>query len=221
MDLQSKQRELDALQSRVAELEREVNQMATPKVQTPPQYYVAYELMGGMVLGLLGAAASLLFNIIGATMVGKHPLELIRVYLTFPMGEKALQLDADFALAAGACLYLFTGMIGGIPIHMILSRWFGPSTRGLRFVAATVLGIGVWLVNYYGLIAWLQPALIGGNWIIERIPIYVAVATHLVFAWTILAAHRFGQFLPEDASQPGSSTPTGAAHHTDDMKGSA
>ena len=197
MDLQSKQQELQALQSRVAELEREVEELSDHAVRTPPQYYFAYELMGGMVLGLLGAAASLLFNIIGATMVGKHPLELIKVYLTFPMGEKALTLEADFALAAGACLYLLTGMIGGIPIHMILSRWFGQSTRMVRFVAATGLGIGVWLVNYYGLIAWLQPALIDGNWILKKIPIYVAIGTHLVFAWTILLAHRLGQFLPD------------------------
>lgn len=196
MDSESKRKELEALRLRVAELERDVEGQDAHRVWTPPQYYVAYELMGGMVLGLLGAAASLLFNIIGATMVGKHPLELIRVYLTFPMGEKALTLEGDFALAAGACLYLLTGMIGGVPIHMILSRWFGQSTGMVRFMAATVLGIGVWLVNYYGLIRWIQPSLIGGNWILERIPIYVAVATHLVFAWTMLAAHRFGQFLP-------------------------
>ena len=36
---------------------------------------------------------SLLFNVIGAPLAGKSPLELIRVYLTFPLGEKALELD--------------------------------------------------------------------------------------------------------------------------------
>ena len=47
---------------------------------------------GGFLLGLLGAMASLLFNVIGSLVAGKNPLELIRIYLTFPLGEKALRL---------------------------------------------------------------------------------------------------------------------------------
>ncbi len=194
MDRTSKLQELDSLRARLEELERELR--GTPGTWTPPPYYAAYELMAGMVLGLLGAASSLLFNIVGATMVGKHPLELIRVYLTFPLGEQALALENGFALAAGVCLYLGTGMFGGIPIHMILGRFFGRSTFPLRFAAATVLGLGVWIVNFYVLLAWIQPWLIGGNWILERVPLPVAVATHLVFAWTMLLIARWGNFSP-------------------------
>lgn len=40
------------------------------------------------------------------------------------MGGMTLTLESDFALAAGVCLYLLTGMIGGIPILQILSRYF-------------------------------------------------------------------------------------------------
>lgn len=196
-DQQAKIDEIKALQARLEQLEREVHS-GPAKVWTPPKYYAAYELMGGMVLGLIGAAASLLFNIIGASMFGKHPLEIIRVYLTFPMGEQALTLESDFALAAGVCLYLITGMIGGVPIHMILGRFFKESTGAVRFAAATALGVGVWLVNFYGFLYWAQPMLIGGRWIVDRMPVLVAVSTHLVFAWTLLGVSRLGQFVPSE-----------------------
>lgn len=196
MDTEAKQQELAALQLRVAQLEREVHQISASEVWTPPRFYTAYELLGGMVLGLIGAGASLLFNVIGSLMTGRHALEIIRVYLTFPMGEAALKLESDFALAAGVCLYLMTGMVGGIPIHMILGRFFKNASGMVRFLAASVLGVGVWLVNFYGVLYWLQPMLIGGRWIVDNIPVYVAVSTHLVFAWTMLAVHRLGQFVP-------------------------
>ncbi len=194
---EAKREQIEVLRSRLDQLEREVEAISARQVWTPPQYYAAYELMAGMVLGLFGAAASLMFNIIGSTMVGKHPLELIRIYLTFPLGESALQIENGFALAAGMCLYLGTGMFGGIPIHMILGRYFRESNWKVRFVVATVLGLGVWLVNFYGLLSWLQPWLIGGNWIVALIPIPVAIATHLVFAWTMLALSRWGEFAPQ------------------------
>ena len=62
---------------------------------------------------------------IGAPIAGKNPLELIRVYLTFPLGESALRLTEQpgghyvlgdgMILAFGCCLYLFTGMLLGVP----------------------------------------------------------------------------------------------------------
>ncbi len=193
--------EIQELKQRLMHLENEVHSAGPEKHWTPPKFYFAYELMGGMTLGLIGAGASLLFNIIGSSMTGKHPLEIIRVYLTFPMGEKALSVESDFALAAGVCLYMLTGMIGGIPIHMILSRYFAKASFGIRFIAATVLGLGVWIVNFYVILSWLQPQLIGGNWIVEEIPRWVAAATHVIFAWTMLVMGKLGQFVPSD-SQP-------------------
>jgi hypothetical protein len=195
-DRQDKLDEIRQLQARIDELERDVRQISAGEVWTPPQYYAAYEIMGGMVLGLIGAGASLLFNVVGASALGKHPLELIRVYLTFPLGASALTLENGFALSAGICLYLMTGMVGGIPIHLILGRWFGKASGFTRFAVATVLGLGVWLVNFYGLLSWLQPLLIGGHWIVERIPWWVAASTHLVFAWTMLAVNKWGVFVP-------------------------
>ncbi len=197
MTSESKQAELQQLRERMASLEAEIasTQPDAPSWR-PHTYYTTYHILAGMVLGLIAAASSLLFNVIGAAMVGKHPLQLIKIYLTFPLGEKALELESGFALAAGCCLYLGTGMFGGIPFHMILSRYFAQASTGVRFVVTTILAIGVWLVNYYGLIAWLQPSLIGGNWIIEQIPPLIAVLTHLVFGWTILLVDQWGSFVP-------------------------
>jgi hypothetical protein len=47
-------------------------------------YYLTYYATSGFFLGIVGALASLMFNIIGATLAGKDPLQLIRVYLTRP-----------------------------------------------------------------------------------------------------------------------------------------
>ena len=204
-----RQAELARLKAQVSALEHEMSGSATPVADwTPKGYYTTYHILAGMVLGLAAAAASLVFNVVGAAMVGRHPLELIRVYLTFPMGAKALTLQADqdggFLLAAGCCLYLVTGMFGGIPFHLILSRFFGNAPFGKRFVVTTILAIGVWLVNFYGLIAWIQPLLIGGKWILEQIPVYVAIATHVVFGWTMLAMDSWGRFVPHRTAMEGS-----------------
>jgi hypothetical protein len=194
-EIDAKQAELQELKNRVAVLEREVLADLPRQSWQPAGYYTTYHVLAGMVLGLMAAAASLLFNIVGAAMVGKHPLELVRVYLTFPMGESALEVNSGFALAAGCCLYLATGMIGGIPFHLILSRYFPKASFGKRFAVATLLGLGVWLVNFYGILYWAQPMLIGGRWIVDEIPILVAIATHLVFGWTMLLVDHWGKFV--------------------------
>ncbi|MCB9853140.1 MAG: hypothetical protein H6819_08590 [Phycisphaerales bacterium] len=191
---------------RIASIEAEIGQAEADASWAPQGYYTAYYVVAGMVLGTVAAAASLLFNVIGAVMLGEPALKLISVYLTFPLGEKALHMDAaqsGFILAGGCGLYLLTGMFGGIPFHLILSRYFANDGFVKRFVVASIMGIGVWLINFYGIIRWAQPLLIGGNWIIEEIPKYVAVATHLVFAWTMLLLSHWGRFVPPTAGAKG------------------
>lgn len=204
MDHDQKIAELRHLRAKVASLEVELAEESAQQLGWPPEnYYTVYHILAGMVLGLIGAASSLIFNIVGSAMVGNHPLQLIRIYLTFPLGEKALEQDSGFALAAGCCLYLATGMIGGIPFHLVLSRYFAKSATSTRFAVTTVLSLGVWVFNYYGVLAWLQPALIGGNWIVEQIPILIAILTHLVFGWTLLLVDQWGQFVPPNAPMKG------------------
>src|SRR5262245_42396627 len=92
MEQSSKQREFEELKVKVQELEEELAELGTERWERGRGSYPAYEATAGSLLGMIGAATALLVNVIGAPIAGKHPLELIRVYLTFPLGEKALAL---------------------------------------------------------------------------------------------------------------------------------
>lgn len=207
-EINEKLTELERLRAQMAQIEGELA-AAGPSAQWVPQgFYTTYHILAGMTIGLIAAMVSLTANVIGSVMFDKYPLELIKIYLTFPMGEDALALGTTgdtkytgFILAAGCGLYLVTGMFGGIPFHMILTRFFDQSSFVVRFVVATILGLGVWVVNFYGILMWLQPTLIGGNWILDMVPWYVAVFTHLVFGWSMLAFSQWGRFQPPDYSQ--------------------
>jgi hypothetical protein len=55
-----------------------------------------------------------------------------------------------------------------------------------------MLALAVWAVNFYGLLAWLQPLVLGGHWIVELIPWWVGALTHLVFGWTMALLYPLG-----------------------------
>ncbi|MFN0054755.1 MAG: hypothetical protein ACKV0T_21495 [Planctomycetales bacterium] len=206
MDQSAKHREFEALKARVEQLEEELAE-AAPRWQ-PGSPYPVYDAASGFVLGSIGAAAALLVNVIGAPIVGKHPLELIRVYLTFPLGEKALALadplkgaqtvSDGMVLAFGCCLYLATGMLLGIPFHMLLSRLGNPAPLKTRLLVATGLALAVWVINFYLILAWLQPLLFGGRWIVDStyLPWWVGAGTHLIFGWTMAFVQPWGRVAP-------------------------
>lgn len=195
---QEKLRELTELRQRVAQLEREVE--APPGHWQATEFYATYHATTGFFLGMFGAAASLLFNVVGSLLVKQHPLRIIQVYLTFPLGEKALtpEFDTGIALAVGCCLYLGTGMLLGIPIQMIVARFMPNASLVPRLVLVTVLGLLLWAFNFYVVLAWLQPLLFEGDWIVDPqyLPPWVAALTHLVFAWTMALVYPLGAYVP-------------------------
>jgi hypothetical protein len=195
--LEEKQRELAALEARAHELAAELAEDRPVAPFQPKGYYAAYYATTGFMLGIFGAMSSLLFNVVGSALVGQHPLELIRVYLTFPLGDKALELDSGLAIAVGCCLYLATGMLLGIPVYLALTWWTANSSLAKRLLVASLISILIWVVMYYGVLAWLQPAVVEmkpENWIIHRVPPWVALLTHLVFGWTIAVLYPLGDF---------------------------
>lgn len=164
----------------------------------PTRFYLLYHLMAGIILGGIGAAISLLWNIVGSTLLldEQGPLYIIQVYLTFGMGERALDpsTDLQFALFVGCFLYLATGAVYGMIFQLVLQGLAGNAGWLVRFVVATVLGLLIWGINFYVLLPWIQPRLFGGNWIQELVPPLVGVSTHLVFAWTYALCAAWGRF---------------------------
>ncbi|TXT37644.1 MAG: hypothetical protein FD138_609 [Planctomycetota bacterium] len=211
MDFSAKHEEFERLKRKVELLERELGDIAAEESWQPTSYYWAYHVTSGFLLGVMGAAAALLFNVVLAPIAGKHPLELIRVFLTFPLGADALSL-ADAAnnvptvrdgmiLTFGCCLYLATGMLIGMPFHVALTRLVPNGTARNRLLIATGLSLAIWLIGFYGILSWLQPRLFGGDWITsgKYLPWWVAAATHLAFGWTMALLAPMAKFLPYPA----------------------
>lgn len=197
-DFTALQRELNELRTRVMKLEEETVEAEPLNTEWTRRYYPTYYATSGFFLGMLGSVTSLVFNVVGSLLVGQHPLQLIKVYLTFGLGQRALdpRLDGGMALAIGCCLYIATGMLLGIPFQIVLSRFADRAPLLKRLVVATLFGLAVWIINYYLILTWLQPWLFGGNWIVNMIPWWVAALTHLVFGWTMALAYPLGMYEP-------------------------
>lgn len=211
MDIEAKKRELDELRRRVSQLEAEIAQTASD--WPPKDFYSMYYATTGFMLGAFGAVTSLLVNAIFAPLAGKSPLELIKVYLTFPMGEKALEINAAgngwLILSLGVCLYIGTGMLLGVPFYLQLVRICGKqSPLRKRLIAAVLISLQLWVIAFYCILSWVQPLLLGGNWITDPtvLPPWVAAGTHLVFGVTLALLYPLGQFTPYTPPTPQTST---------------
>lgn len=209
-DLEAKLQELESLKSQIERLEAEVAAARSGPAWHATGYYATYYAAAGFLLGSIASLVSLLFNVLGAPLAGKSSLEIIRVYLTFPLGERALQLTHGTSayavndrviLAFGCCLYLATGMLLGIPVFMALTKFAREGGLAKRLVVASVVSLVIWAVMFYGILSWLQPLLVEGdpgNWITNPsyLPWWVAAATHLIFGWTIALLYPLGEYHP-------------------------
>ena len=209
-DLEAKLQELETLKAHVERLEAEIATARAGPGWRATGYYTTYYATAGFLLGSFGALASLLCNVVAAPLAGKSPLELIRVYLTFPLGGNALRLTEGqnvyaindrVIVAFGCCLYLATGMLLGIPVYMALTRFAATGGLVKRLIVASIVALLIWLVMFYGILSWLQPLLVEGdpgNWITNTnyLPWWVAALTHLVFGCTIALLYPLGVYKP-------------------------
>jgi hypothetical protein len=204
MDLETKRQELEQLRQRASQLEEELLAAATGSPEWPPrEFYGMYYATTGFLLGAIAAAVSLVCNSVLAPIADKSPLELIKVYLTFPMGERALTLSSaqgsDLILALGVTLYIGTGMLLGVPLYWLMVRICGrDAPLGKRIIVGVMTALALWVIAFYGVLSWFQPLLLGGNWIVDPaiLPPWVAAGTHAIFGLTMALLYPLGLFTP-------------------------
>ncbi len=197
MEAESRRRRIDEHLEAIRRLEAEAVAEESP-AWPPKQYYMLWHVVIGMMFGGIGALVSLGANMIGAPLFGEESLRLIRVYLTFPMGEQALHAGAGHVLFIGCVLYLLTGAAYGVLFHLVMSIYFRAASRIKRFIVGTAMGLLLWVVNFYLVLSWLQPLLQGDNWIVRLVPVWVGALTHITFAWVMLLGELWGRFEPPE-----------------------
>ncbi len=52
-------------------------------------------------------------------------------------------------------------------------------------MAGTMYGMALWILNYYGILSWLQPLLWDESTIVDQIPTWVAILTHVCYGATV------------------------------------
>lgn len=199
MDLAQQQAELERQRRALEELEERVSQMADKPQKSwyRSGFYTSFYVIAGLMFGALAAWVSLAFNVVGAWAIYGDPFRLLRVYATFFGGPAALTgQDAGVAILLALILHSATGAVVGAPIHVVYSRYVADSGIQKRLLTGVVLGVIMWLVNFYAILSWLQPMVSGGNYIIENIPVWVAALTHISFTLTMLVLQPYWAFDP-------------------------
>jgi len=204
MNEQEIQEQIQAHRRAIEELEARLEQMSTRgRSWIPRGFYTAYHALMGLLLGLFAAWVALAFNVVGALLSGLEPLKLMRVYATFFDGENALQsAQGGMMFVVALMLHSATGAVVGAPLHVVYSRYFPNHPLGRRLLNGVWLGIVMWIVNFYLLLSWIQPLVLGWlgvagaheAFILREIPFWVAALTHICFTVTMLVVQPYGTF---------------------------
>jgi hypothetical protein len=185
---------LAAHRQAIRELEAELR-AAPPIVWPPPGFYLTFYVVSGLVIGVLGSLTSFAFHVVGSLMVNQDPLRFLRVYGTVFLGAKALTTDQlDFFMLV-AVVHFSIGAAGGAVFHVLVNRYV-PDRPALQIALGALYGLAMWVVNFYGILIWLQPRLVGQAYVLELMPAWVAALTHVIYGVTLGVLQPLGRFVP-------------------------
>jgi hypothetical protein len=137
---------------------------------------------------------SFLFNVVGSLLVNQDPLRFLRVYGTFFLGARALTTDDLNFFMLVAVVHFSVGAAAGAVFHVLVNR-FVPDRPVLHVALGALYGLVMWLVNFYAVISWLQPRLVGEPYVLALMPAWVAILTHLVYGVTLGLLQPLGRFV--------------------------
>jgi hypothetical protein len=199
VNIQDLRRQVEDGRRTLAELEAQLHraeQQARDERWFPQGFYTAYYVLSGMVLGVIASWATLLFHIAGAWAVGEPALKLLRVYSTILGGARTAESSEAVILVFALGIHTLTGAVCGAPLHVVYSRFFMGQGLKLRLLSGLWLGVIMWLVNFYGILWWLQPLLLGESRssIVDTIPVWLAALTHIAFTEIMLLLQPLAVF---------------------------
>lgn len=187
----------------IAELEARLSEGSDAEIKRwPPQgFYYTYYVVSGILIGLLGATASFIFNVVGSRLVNQDTMQFLRVFGTLFIGKEALATQDLTFLMLVLMVHFSVGAIAGAVFHVLLNRFFQDRTSGFKILSGGVFGILLWIANFYLVISWLQPMAVGEAYILQMMPFWVAALTHIVYGITLGIFQPIGKFI---AYQPAS-----------------
>jgi hypothetical protein len=133
-------------------------------------------------------------------MVNQDPLRFLRVYGTVFLGANALTTDElDFFMLV-AVVHFSVGAAGGAVFHVLVNRWV-PDRPLVQIGLGAAYGLLMWVVNFYGILVWLQPRLVGQAYVLDLMPAWVAALTHVIYGLTLGVLQPLGRFVPYRATE--------------------
>ncbi len=162
----------------------------------PPGFYFTFYVVVGAILGILGSLASFLFNVFGSLVVNQDPYRILRVYGTVFLGQEALTTDNLNFFMLVAVVHFSVGALAGAVFHVGLNRLFPAASTMRQIGLGVAYGLLMWFVNFYLVLWWLEPALVGQAYVLELMPVWVAALTHIVYGVTLGLLQPLGQFTP-------------------------
>jgi hypothetical protein len=179
----------------IAELEAQLRTLPPTIGWPPPGFYLTFYVVAGLLLGILGSLTSFAFHVLGSLIVNQDPLQFLRVYGTVFLGARALTTDDLNFFMLVAVVHFSIGAAGGAVFHVLVNR-FVPDRPLLPVVLGVAYGLVMWIVNFYGILVWLQPRLVGHAYVLELMPTWVAALTHVIYGVTLGVLQPLGRFVP-------------------------
>jgi cytochrome c oxidase cbb3-type subunit 2 len=185
--------EIQRHRTAISSLEQQLR--AEPEASWPPAgFYLTYYVVAGTIIGIIGSLTSFIVNVVGSLVVNQDPLRILRVYGTVFLGARALTTDElDFFMLV-AVVHFSVGAAAGAVFHVLVNR-FVPPRASLQIALGAAYGVLMWVVNFYLVIAWLQPRLVGEAWVLTLMPTGVALLTHVVYGLTLGLLQPLGRFV--------------------------
>lgn len=183
-------------QHRAAILALEARLIDAPPAPWPPTgFYLTFYVVAGTMIGILGSLVSFLFHVVGSVLLNQDPLRFLRVYGTVFLGARALTTDDLNFFMLVAVVHFSVGALAGAVFH-VLVNWLVPGRTALQIGLGAVYGLLIWIVNFYVVIAWLQPRLVGEPYVLELMPAWIAALTHVIYGVTLGVLQPLGRFVP-------------------------